>query len=78
MLRSQQKNYLHEHQIFAPTSFDPEKYDIQYSYLYTQIESFDTKSCICLKCHKNLSKKKMLCKSICNKLAREQLPEEIK
>ena len=48
--------------------FDSLKYDLQYSYLFTQIQSFDTKLYICLTCHQNLIKNKIPCQSVWNKL----------
>ena len=58
-------------------NFDATKYDLQYSYLFTLVQSFNSKFYICLTCHQNLNKKKVPCQSVWNKLALEDLPEEI-
>ena len=55
-----------------------EKYDILTPELYHPVKSFDEKLYICETCHKHLDKNEIPCQAVCNKMAVNLIPNELK
>ena len=55
-----------------------EKYTILTPELYHPVKSFDEKLYICETCHKHLNKTEIPCQAICNKMAVDPIPNELK
>ena len=55
-----------------------ERYSILTPELYHPVKSFDEKLYICETCHKHLNKNEIPCQVVCNKLAVDPIPNELK
>ena len=58
--------------------FKYEKYQILCAELFHPMKSFDEKLYICEKCHKHLNKNEIPCQVVCNKMALDPIPDELK
>ena len=57
--------------------FEHEKYILTVEF-YSPVRSFDEKFNTCNTCHKHLSRKKMPCKAVFNKMSLDPVPDELK
>ena len=55
-----------------------EKYNILTPELYDPLKSFDEKLYICGTRHKHLNKNEIPCQAVCNKMAVDPIPNELK
>ena len=58
--------------------FNYEKYDVITAELYHGVKLFDEKLYICETCHKHLYKNEIPCQAVCNKMALDPTPDQLK
>ena len=58
--------------------FKPEKYHVLTADLYHPVKSYDEKFNICETCHKHLHKNEIPCQTVCNKMALDVMPDELR
>ena len=58
--------------------FKYEKYHILTADLHHPVKSFDEKFYICQTCHEHLYKNDIPCQAVCNKMALDPIPDELR